>query len=171
MSPKEALTIAHHDFEKDMLKFSLSKLNNVAAAQDIVADTFIKTWIYLVKGGRIDAMKAFLYHVLNNLIIDQYRKKKSVSLDGLAENGFEAGFDDSPRLFDFIDGKAAVILIEKLPKKYKEVITLRYMKEYSIAEIAELTHQSKNTVAVRIHRGLQKLSTLYHPVHVGKDAY
>ena len=41
----------------------------------------------VVKNGKIDIMKAFLYHVLNRLIIDEYRKHKTVSLDSIMENG------------------------------------------------------------------------------------
>lgn len=44
-----------------------------------------------MKGGKIDAMKAFLYHILNNLIVDEYRKRKTVSLDLLLEKGFDPG--------------------------------------------------------------------------------
>lgn len=32
-------------------------------------------------------MKAFPYHVLNNLIVDEYRKRKTASLDDLLEKG------------------------------------------------------------------------------------
>ncbi len=76
MTPKEEkklqgiLTLAHHDFDKGLNARAFFKVNNRAISKDLVQDTFIKTWIYLVKGGKIDIMKAFLYHVLNNLIVD-----------------------------------------------------------------------------------------------------
>src|SRR3984957_2816959 len=83
------LTLAHHDFEKGLNVHAFFKLNNHGTGEDLVQDTFIKTWGYLMRGGKIDVMKAFLYHVLNNLIVDEYRKRKTSSLDTLMEKGFE----------------------------------------------------------------------------------
>lgn len=73
------LTTAHNDYGVALNKHSYFKLGNRSQSTDLVQDTFIKTWSYLVKGGKIEVMKAFLYHVLNNLIVDEYRKRKTVS--------------------------------------------------------------------------------------------
>jgi RNA polymerase sigma factor (sigma-70 family) len=48
-----------------------------------------------------------------------------------------------------------------LPQKYEQVISLRYIKGLSLKEIAALTKQSENTVAVQVHRGLMKLRKLH----------
>ena len=52
-------------------------------AKDAMQETFIKTWQYLESGHKIDNLRAFLYKVATNLIINAARKKKSVSLEGL----------------------------------------------------------------------------------------
>ena len=52
-------------------------------ARDLTQDTFLKTWDYLSGGGEIRNFKSFLYRTMHNLIIDEYRKKKSSSLDAL----------------------------------------------------------------------------------------
>ena len=107
-------------------------------------------------------MKAFLYHVLNGLIIDEYRKQKATSLDTLIEKGFEPGVDDSEKLLNIFDGKAALLLIGQLPEKYQKVIRMRYVRLLSLKEISLITGESKNTIAVQIHRGLFKLKLLYN---------
>ena len=81
------LTSAHHNFSKALNAHAFFKVHDHKIGEDLVQDTFMKTWAYLVKGGEIEVMKAFLYHILNNLIIDQYRKHKTASLDTLIENG------------------------------------------------------------------------------------
>lgn len=160
---EEIMTIAHYDFEKGLNARAFFKLNNHALGEDLVQDTFIKTWKYLVRGGKIDMMKAFLYHVLNNLIIDEYRKHKTISLDNLLEKGFEPKIDDSSkRLMNILDGKAAMIFIERLPDMYKKVMRMRYIQELSISEISLITGQSKNAITVQLHRGLEKLRVLYY---------
>ncbi len=158
---EEILNDAHSRFECGLNKHANYKINDTMLCTVLVQETFIRTWIYMVKGGKIITMKAFLYRILNNLIIDEYRKNKSTSLDVLIERGFEPSTDESIRLFDILDGKMIMILIKKLPGIYREVIRMRYLQELSITEIATITGQSRNTVAVQSYRGLEKLKLLY----------
>ncbi len=158
---EEKITEAYNSYEKGLSRYSYSKLNNRATGEDLVQDTFMKTWVYLKKGGKIDTMKAFLYHILSNLIVDQYRKKKTFSLDVLQEKGFEPKDQDSERLFNVLDGKAAVLLIDKLPKRYQKVMRMRHIQDLSLGEMSDLTGQSKNTLSVQMHRGFEKLKILY----------
>ncbi|OHA94141.1 MAG: hypothetical protein A3C62_01990 [Candidatus Zambryskibacteria bacterium RIFCSPHIGHO2_02_FULL_39_16] len=159
---KAILTLAHHDYAKGMNSYSFFKVHNHATSDDLVQDTFIKTWSYLTKGGKIDIMKAFLYHILNQLIIDEYRKRKTTSLDVLLEKGFEPSVDHSERIFNVFDGKAALLLIQHLPAKYQTVMRMRYAQDLSLKEISLITGQSRNAVAVQSHRGLEKLKVLYN---------
>lgn len=158
------LTVAQHDYEKGLNMHAFFKVHDRALSEDLVQDTFMKTWSYLVRGGKVDVMKAFLYHILNNLIVDEYRKHKTISLDVLLEKGFEPGAGDSRRLFNILDGKAALLLIQRLPLAYQKVMRMRYVQDLSLKEMSLITGQSKNSVAVQIHRGLEKLKLLYNPV-------
>lgn len=151
---------AHRNLERDLIARAYSKVHDRARSEDIVQDTFMKTWLYLVRGGKIDVMRAFLYHVLNHLIVDEYRKRKTTSLDALLEKGFEPSTEREERLFDVMDGKTLLQLIEKLPKKYQAVVQMRFVDDLSLKEMSEITRQSKNTVAVQIHRGIEKLKSL-----------
>jgi RNA polymerase sigma-70 factor (ECF subfamily) len=160
-SNNRVLTKAHHDFSCGLSRFANLKTNNKALSDDLVQETFIKTWSYLQSKGKIDLMRAFLYHVLDRLIIDEYRKKKVMSLDLLTENGFEPRAVDAKNISNLIDGKALTSLIKKLPLKYRGAITMRYTKDLSLKEMSAITHQSQNTMSVQVHRGLIKLRTLY----------
>jgi RNA polymerase sigma-70 factor (ECF subfamily) len=157
------LTVAHQDYAKGLNLYAFFKVHNHATGEDLVQDTFTKTWKYLVKGGKIDLMKAFLYHVLNNLIVDEYRKRKTISLDVLLLKGFEPSTGHPGRLFDFLDGKAMLLLIQHLPLTYQKVMRMRYVQDLSLREMSLITGQSKNTIAVQAHRGLEKLKLLYSP--------
>ena len=173
MTPKQetkrqaVLTVAHHDFVKGLNLYAFFKVRDRAVSEDLVQDTFTKTWGYLVRGGKIEIMKAFLYHVLNHLIVDEYRKHKTTSLDVLLVKGFEPRererADHSGRLFNILDGKAAFLLIARLPEKYQKVLRMRYVQDLTLKEMSLITGQSKNSLAVQVHRGLEKLKLLYNP--------
>ena len=156
------LSVAHHDFEKVLNSYASFKVSDKAMGEDLVQDTFVKTWSYLARGGKIHVMKSFLYHVLNNLIVDEYRKRQTTSLDVLLEKGYEPGFDNSQSLFDCLDGKAALLLIQRLPLTYQKAMRMRYVQDLTLKEMSQVTGQSRNTLAVQLHRGTQKLKLLYN---------
>ncbi len=160
-SVQSEITVAHSDYKDVLMRRALYKTNDPEVSKDLVQKTFLKTLEHLQKGGKVDLMLSFLNHVLNALIIDEYRKNKIVSLDVLLENGFEPASDEIEKQVNILDGKQIATLIPRLPKKYELVIRLRYLKSLSLKEIALLTGQSANTVAVQIHRGLTKLKRLY----------
>jgi RNA polymerase sigma-70 factor (ECF subfamily) len=155
------LTEAHRDYAKGLTSYAFFKLHDHEMGEDMVQDTFMKTWVYLVKKGKIDLMKAFLYRILNNLIVDQYRKNKMTSLDSLLEKGYEPSTNPSERLMNMLDGKKALLLIQRLPQKYQKVMRMRYVQDLSLKEMALITGETKNTLAVQLHRGLTKLKVLY----------
>jgi len=167
MTPKQenqrqgVLTDAHHDYARGLVSHAYFKLHNSDLSDDLVQDTFMKTWRYLAKEGKIDVMKSFLYHILNNLIIDEYRKRKVASLDVLLEKGYAPSTDPRERLINMLDGKKALLLIARLPERYQKVMRMRYVQDLSLEEMSAITGQSKNTMAVQLHRGLAKLKLLY----------
>jgi RNA polymerase sigma-70 factor (ECF subfamily) len=177
-SLKAVMTVAHHNFEKGLNVRAFFKVGDRQLGEDLVQDTFLKTWKYLMQGGKVEVMKAFLYHVLNHLIIDEYRKHKTSSLDILLEKGFEPRADsghggdggsgghsnEEGKLMDMLDGKAAILMIARLPVKYQKVMRMRYVQDLSLTEMSLITGKTKNTMAVQVHRGLEKLKLLYREV-------
>jgi RNA polymerase sigma-70 factor, ECF subfamily len=162
---QEARFLAAFDEYNDALfRHALLRVSNREKAIDLVHDTFTKAWTYLRGGYTIDNFRPFLYKVLNNLIIDEYRRRKESSLDALLEiDGVDEGsFDDlsestAEALAATIDGKKAFELLEELPDQYREVIILRFVDQLGPREISELIEETENVVSVRIHRGLKML--------------
>lgn len=161
LKQKAILTVAHEDYGKKLNSYAFLRVSSRVVSEDLVQDTFRKTWSYLVRGGKVDVMKSFLYHVLKDLIIDEYRKRKFSSLDDLREKGFEPGEDNSQHLVDMLDGKRAIILISRLPEKYQKIMRMRYVQDLSLQEMSAITGESKKTLAVQVHRGLEKLKKIY----------
>lgn len=163
-SQEERFLKAFDDYSDALFRHATLRVSNRERAIDIVHDTFTKVWGYVRAGHTIESFRPFLYKVLNNLIIDEYRKRKDVSLDALlSEEGIDEGsFTELSEstvetLAATIDGKKAFELLDRLPDQYKEVIILRFVDELGPKEIATLIEETENTVSVRIHRGLKLL--------------
>jgi len=148
---------AYDELSDAIFRHCWFKIGDKEKAKDIMQDTFTKTWQYINQGSQVSNLKPFLYKVANNLIIDEYRKKKELSLDGLMAEGFEPGFDEIENTETAIDAKLVISTINQLDEKYREAVLMRYIDELSPKEIAEITGDSENNISVRIHRGLQQL--------------
>ncbi len=129
-------------------------------AKDLVQETFSRTWVYMTKGKKVENIRAFLYRVANNLVIDEYRKKQSLSLESLIEEGFSPKDESIPDPEQRLLGKEVVQKLEFLEESHRTVITMRFMDELSLKEIAAVLGLSENVVSVRIHRGIKKLQKL-----------
>ncbi len=152
---------AYEEFSDTIFRHCLFKISDRELAKDITQDVFMKTWKYLSTGkNEVYNIKAFLYRVANNLVVDHYRKKKEVSLDVMVENGFVLSTDDEERLPNFLDGRNAAKVLEKIGAKYRDVIVMRYFEGLYPKEIALIINESENNVLVRINRGLKKAREL-----------
>lgn len=152
---------AYQTHESGLHRHSLYRVHNEEMSTDMVQDTFARTWVCLKRGGTIATMKAFLYHTLNCLIIDEYRKRRPVSLEPMIARGFEPGYSDTEQLIDKLDGKRVLLLIQQLPETYGRVLRMRYIQGLSLQEMTDATGIRRSTLAVQIHRGLRRLRALY----------
>jgi RNA polymerase sigma-70 factor (ECF subfamily) len=156
---------AFEDYSDELLRHCLLRVRDRERALELVQESFTRTWEYIQKGNQVEQVRPFLYRTLRHLIIDEYRKKKSVSLEAIAEaNEMESESlmpaDESNTLEAAIDrheGKRALEALKELPDLYREAVSLRYIEGLSPSEIADILDESENVVSVRVHRGLKKL--------------
>jgi RNA polymerase sigma-70 factor, ECF subfamily len=162
--PEDRFLKAFDEYSDALFRHAVYRLSDRERAVEVVHDTFTKVWGYLRNGHEIDSYKSFLYKVINNLIIDEYRRRKEVSLDAiLAEEGVDEGsFKElhtggAEEVTFSMDAKRALELLSELPVVYREVITLRYVDGLGPKEISELIEETENVVSVRLHRALRLL--------------
>lgn len=159
LAGEEDFLNAYDAYADGIFRFAVVKTSNPETAKDLTQETFIKTWDYIRQGKSIKNYKAFVFKTMNNLIIDFYRRHRSLSLETLAEEGFE--FEGKESLLDGIEARAILDQIKKLESEDKEIIMLRYVEELSPREIAEILSVSENLVSVRIHRAIKKARELF----------
>ncbi len=148
----------YEDHSDAILRYCHFQTSNREVAVDLVQDTFMKTWGYLSDGKEIDNIKAFLYKVAKNLIIDYRRKKKSYSLDAITETGIEfSEGDENEDAMEKFDKEFVISQLDKLDPDSREMLTMRYINEMSIKEISEATELTPNNVSVKIHRSIEKM--------------
>ncbi|MBI2010808.1 MAG: RNA polymerase sigma factor [Candidatus Colwellbacteria bacterium] len=135
------------------------RVSDKELAKDLVQETYSRAWAYLADGGVVENFRAFLYRIANNLIIDNSRKKKALSLDALMDEGFAPAANPT-NSEAAIMGHDALRLVRSLDEKYREVIIMRYIDDLTPKEIAAVLEEKENVISVRLHRGLKKVKVL-----------
>lgn len=164
-----------HLFEKyydQIFNYILRRTGNLEDARDIAADTFFKALrnIHRFKWRQVP-FSAWLYKICMNETASYFRKnsRRSVSLEFLQSQGFNP--DSKYNLEEEVIAAQDALqkheewliccrAISKLPKKYEDVITLRYFAGKKIGEIAFIVGKPEGTVKSLLHRGLRKLKKL-----------
>lgn len=160
---------AFEAYNDELFRHASMRLRDRDRALEIVQECFFKVWVYAQKGEEIRELRPFLYRTLRHLIIDEYRRKKSVSLEAIAEGFEDMSVEallppDETNTFEAaierFDGKRALKALQELPDAYREAVSLRYVESLSPKEIGTIVGETENTVSVRIHRGLRKLKEI-----------
>jgi len=157
-SPMEKEFLAVYDKHADaVFRFCYLRLFERELARDFMQQAFLKTWEYLLTGKEVENLKAFVFKVARNLIIDYSRvKKENISVETMVENGVEPKAKDE-NLNLKIDLQEVKKVLNNLEEMYSEVLTLRYIEGFRPKEIALILNESEDVVSVRIHRGLKKM--------------
>jgi len=131
-------------------------------AKDLLQDVFCRTWDKVRDGREIENLRAYFYRIAHNLIVDEYGKHKTVSLDALREGETEEENFDLPDTCAIDPSEAASVAelkraIDRLPDDSRTVLVMRYIDDLGPSEIAEILSESANVVSVRINRATKEL--------------
>ena len=150
----------YEEYADAIFRHCYFRINNREEATDLTQEVFMKVWRYMANGEKIDNHRALFYKMANNSVIDYYRRKKPVSLDSLNEAGFDMASNDHQKINNLVEAKQVAQFLNKLEPDYKQALTMRYIDDLSVQEIADILGERENTVSVRIHRGLEKIKNL-----------
>lgn len=152
---REKFSQIYEKYIESIYRFIFLKVNSREMAEDLTAETFLKTWQFF-QNIDIENPKAFLYKTAQNLIIDYYRKKKpEISIEKVSIASFKENPEENANFNSEIEIIKKALL--KLNPEYQNVIVLYYLEELPIAEIAQILDKSESAVRVLIHRALKAL--------------
>lgn len=161
MQAQEIFTEAYDKHSDAIFRHCYLRVYDRDLARDLTQETFMKAWNhYNESEEKIENLKALLYKIATNLIIDHSRRpgsKKSASLEDMVEMGIEPGEDRSDKLKDELDAKDALKVLDHIKEEYREVVMLRYFSDLSLKQTAEALGINENLVSVRLNRALQDL--------------
>ncbi|MCA9381705.1 sigma-70 family RNA polymerase sigma factor, partial [Candidatus Dojkabacteria bacterium] len=121
---KSAIARLYEQNLDSLFKFALHKTSNREKAKDIVSESFLKAFENIEKFNEQSSFKTWLYSIANNLIIDSYKKKKTVNI----ESWLEEKLKEDEELEENIAAVNQVRKILKdLNKKHSKVLECRFL--------------------------------------------
>lgn len=142
-------------FKNDIFRLAFSYTKNIADAEDVTQDVFVKLYnnFYLFKDK--EHLKKWLIRVTINqcktLFLSAW-KRKVMPVTGQEENmnSFLSKTNDN----EVLDA------ILKLPKKYRLVVHLYYYEEYKISEISGILKIKETTIQTQLSRARNMLKEI-----------
>lgn len=131
--------------------FALRIVDNVADAEDIVEDAFMKTWHAISVGTEIENFNSYIYRSVRNECVSFLRRKRELedidSIPEICEEIIDTSFRDA-RIWKAID---------ELPEKCREIFLMSKRDGFSNAEIAEELGISIKTVKNHMTKAFARL--------------
>lgn len=135
-----------------MTRLAVQILGPGPKAEDAVHDAFVKLIQHCndLRDRQETRIAGWLAVVVKNTALDMLRKEQH-------ETGLDGTLWEPAVPADEGEFHALVALIRSLPEDYRRVLELRFVAEWSLAEIAEAMDLTENTVKTRIFRGRKLL--------------
>lgn len=156
----------YENHSDSLFRYCLYKTSDREKALDLTQDAFMKTWEYIEEGNQVKNLKSLLFTIANNLIIDFYRKKKTLSLDNIIEGGVDFKDESYKDKVDEYDTNLVKSLLQDLDESYKDVIIMRYIEDMTVKEIAKILGETENNISVKIHRGIAKVKEKFNKINL-----
>jgi RNA polymerase sigma-70 factor (ECF subfamily) len=134
-------------------------------AQDVLQNVFIKTYQNLNGFNTSLKFSSWIYRITHNETISHLRKTRARPqiadfededlLDRLAsEENLESEFSKKE------DTERLKLALDKIDKKYRDILVLRFMEEKDYQEISDILEKPLGTVSVTLKRAKEQLKKI-----------
>jgi RNA polymerase sigma-70 factor (ECF subfamily) len=132
-------------------------LQNKPEAEEAAQDAFIKAYHNLQGFNRQSKFSTWLYRIVFNTAIS-YKRKNRRQFQSIENTVIEYNQEAEGLLEKTDKRKYLSQAMALLNEADRTALSLFYLEEFSLEEIAEITGMQANTVKVRIHRARQRLA-------------
>jgi RNA polymerase sigma-70 factor (ECF subfamily) len=156
-------------FRDQLYKTALRLTRGSEDAEDLLQETYLKAYRHYASFQPGTNLKAWLFKILKNTFINEYRRRKQLPLQvdfGELEETFESAFSNADAvaarnpeeelLEVSLDAEVRTSLVA-LPHNYKVVVLLADIEGYAYKEIADILAIPVGTVMSRLYRGRRLL--------------
>lgn len=158
---REAFALLLPRYRDKVFRLTFSMLRNRATAEDITQEILVRVWRALPGYGSQASLSTWIYAISKNACLSELRKRRPVVSIDDDEGSYDAqiaalGSNDA-------DDSATVSvtqLLDQLPERYRQAVTLFYMEDKSYEQTATSLGLPLGTVKALLHRARKRLTDL-----------
>ncbi len=150
----------------DIYRFIYFKIGKKDEASDLSSLVFLKTWEHIQKNKISDhqTLRALIYKIARNVVVDYYRNRRPESLSLDDENNRIEVVDEEYDLEMEIGVKGEyerlMVKVMELKNEYREILIMRFVNDLSLDEISNITGKKKINIRVLLHRAIKALKEM-----------
>lgn len=131
---------------------------NRSEAEDLTETVFLKAWQALPKNRKpIENVRAWLYRLAHNLVIDSHRTRKQVAPLEDHPHLQDRGASPEKALQTKEESQQLAYQLSRLKPQFRQVLVCRFINGLSHAETAAVMGLKENHVRVLQYRALQEM--------------
>lgn len=152
------------DTYQDMaLTIAFRLVGNKQEAEDVVQNAFVKAYYNLHTYRSNCKFSTWFYRIVYNTGLTVYNKQKSRSanynLDG-SEVDVKTASNSILALEEQEQREIVENAVQQLPKMEAVIVTLYYLEDYSVSEIAEIMSLTKSNIKIKLFRARKILQEI-----------
>lgn len=155
---RDALGAIYDEYHQPMYSYIFRRVGDVETARDLTAEIF-RRLLQAIQGGSgpRDNLRAWLYRVAHNIIVDHYRRQGNRQLCPLEEDWVAAGANPSKEVEQRIQLDRVRVALTRLTPDQQQVVALKFLEGMSNKEVAEITGKPVGAIKSLQHRALASL--------------
>ncbi len=132
-----------------LLYYATKLTGNLETGKDVMQDMWIRASRTMGRLENPSAIRAWLYRMVHGLAIDRVRR--DVAQEAADEELHEDTLSAEDHRISNYSAEAVHRALDRLAPKHREVLTLFFLEDFSIAEIREIATCSEGTVKSRLY--------------------
>ena len=154
---RQALADIYEHYNADIFRYACRLLDDSDLAEDCVAETFSR-FLQSVRGGRQpDNVRAYLYRVAHNWVMDQHRRKPLPDFPLAESLRAEPEGNPAQRVEKEMERQRVGAALRRLPAEQRQVIELRFMEDWTHDDVALALGKTIEATRALQHRAVAAL--------------
>ncbi len=141
-------------------RYILSRVRDQQLAEDLTGEVFLKVHQAIEKGSAWKyTFTSWLYKIASNQIIDHQRRDSKFTFKSIDQHEYLPSEQPDPLTSaqGCLEAESLRAAIARLPNTQAEVISLRFLEQYSVREVATLLNKTELSVRALQFRGIRVL--------------
>ena len=160
----QAFARLYDRYAPNIYRYLLSRLGNVAGAQDVTSQTFLRAFEMFPRYRHQGYFSAWLFAIARSKYVDYLRKTKNRA--GTSIDHIQDPQEDLLQRVIHSERLAELkMVIGRLSEEEQELLRLRFVADLSFAEMASLLERNEEAVKKTLYRLLARLQSQMEDQH------